>query len=718
MSLCPSCGREVGSHVACPYCGANLKRRMTIALFGLLAIVLAAGGLALLYVASVNAAVPVVRIGQIQATMNYAYVRVEGVVRRSASFNSEAESLSFWVDDGSGQMLVTAFRPAAGALVESDRVPSIGDRVVVEGALRVRDETPSLTLNTAGALAITRITDSASLREIASITPDDALAPVTVRGQVRAVRQPYDGLRLITLRDASGEIDLAIEREAVQVGAPPPDVRIGDPIEATGVVTLFRDAPQVTVTRGDHVAVLDQPIVLAEVEPIRSLGDDDIGRWVRVQGTIARIAPFSAGVKFTLSDPQGRDVTLLLWHDVFNALPDAAGWQIGAEVVAQGPIHSFRGDLEIAPELSLDVSILTHAVDEEPATLSLTPLGAITPEDIGRTVFISGTIESIDRFENGVRFRLDDDTGSIRLVLFSNVYDQLENADDLREGVSVSALGRVGEFGGALEVVPPNGASVRARVGAQVAEAAPAVTITPRPTPEAPPATPTSVPAAVVTPTARPTPGPATAIAVTPTLTSGAATAINALDNTWIGQAVTVRGRVVETHSFSAGFRFILNDGTGSIGLVLFDGRYREVKNPAGLNLGAQVFVEAEVVEYNGALELQPASGENVVVEQPGSTAGIETRAIHTLSGADIGRLATIAGDVLRVEGFSAGVIAFVNDGTGELRVVIFSNVLNYVPNAPSLQAGARARVTGAVDEFNGVLELVPALGYDVTVNP
>ena len=723
MSFCPSCGREVGSHVTCPYCGANLKRRMTIALFGLLAIALAAGGLALLYVASVHATIPAVRIGQIQAVMNYAYVRIEGVVRRSPAFNPEAESLSFWADDGSGQMLVTAFRPAARALIEADRVPSIGDRVVVEGALRVRDETLSLTLNTIDALTITRVTDSAALREISSITPDDALAPVIVRGQVRAVRQPYDGLRLVTLRDASGEIDLAVERDAMPLGPPAPDIRVGDPIEATGVVTLFKGAPQVTVTRGDHVAVLDQPVVLTELEPIRSLGDDDIGRWVRVQGTIARITPFSAGVKFTLSDPQGRDVTLLFWHDIFDALPDAADWQIGAEVAAQGPVNSFRGDLEIVPELPFDVSVLVHAASGEPATLGLVPLGAITPEDIGRTVFISGTIESIDRFENGVRFRLEDDTGSIRLVLFSNVYDQLGNADDLQEGVSVSALGRVSEFSGALEVVPPNGASVRAWVGAQVAEAAPTprppvVTATPRPTPEAPLATPTIVSADVMTPTARPTPGAIPTVATTPAPASGAAAAINTIDNTSIGQVVTVRGRVVETYSFSAGFRFVIDDGAGSIALVLFDGRYREVKNQAALNLGARVAVEAEVVEYNGALELQPASGEKIVVEEPGSTASIETRAINTLSRADIGRLATIAGDVLRVEGFSAGVIVFVNDGTGELRVVIFSNVLSFVPSAPSLQAGARARVTGVIDEFNGVLELVPALGYDVVVNP
>jgi hypothetical protein len=40
------------------------------------------------------------------------------------------------------------------------------------------------------------------------------------------------------------------------------------------------------------------------------------------------------------------------------------------------------------------------------------------------------------------------------------------------------------------------------------------------------------------------------------------------------------------------------------------------------------------------------------------------------------------------------------------------------VPNAPSMQAGAKVRVAGRIDQFNGALEIVPALGYDVTVNP
>ena len=716
MSLCPSCGREVGSHITCPFCGANLRRRLTMTLFGALAIALAIGGLGMLWYLSVNTAIPTIRIGQVQAAMNYAYVRVEGIVRRSPRFSPDSESLAFWVDDGSGQMLVAAFRSEAHALIEAGRVPSIGDRVIATGVLRVRDDVPSLTIGAIDALTLTRATASASIRDLDSIIPDDVLTGVTLRGQVRAVREPYEGFRLLTIRDATGEIDVTIDDDVEQFGSPAPQAQVGDPIEVTGVVTLFEETPQITLTRGEYIKLLDEPVAIAELKPIREIGDDEIGDWVRVQGAIAKIAPFSAGAKFTLDDAQGRGIIVLLWGDVFESLPDAADWQIGAEVTAQGRVNSFRGELEIIPELAFDASILSRAVAEAPSTLTLTRLGAITTNHIGDTVFISGTVESVDRFADGVRFRLEDDTGSILLVLLSGVYEQVENGDRMEEGVSVSALGRVRESNGTLEVIPPNGGSVRVWARPAIARVAPtpeplSVTATPRPTPPL-----------AVTVTSAPAPQAATTLAPSPASTStpepGGVTAINAINPLLIGQAVTVRGQVIAVSSFSSGFRFTLDDGSGSMPLVLFDGRYREVADRAALNLGAQVTVQAIVAEFSGNLELQPASGGEVIVERPGSSSIVKTRAINTLSGADIGALTAIVGDVLRVEGFSSGVSVFVNDGTGELRVVIFSNVLSYVPNAPSLQAGAKARVVGRIDEFRGVLELVPALGYDVTINP
>ena len=716
MRYCPSCGREVDSRVTCPHCGANLQRRLTIGLFGLLAILLAVGGLAMLYAVAVNTPIPAIRIGQIQAAMNYAYVRIEGHVARLPTFNPDSESLTFWVEDGTGRLPVSAFRSEARALIQSDRVPSLGDRVSVEGLLRVREDVPWLTLNSADALSLERVMANAPARDLSSILASDAATAVTVRGQARAVREPFGGLRLITLRDGSGEIDVAIEAGLESFGAPPPQVKVGDSIEVTGIVTLFEETPQITLTRGDGLSVLSEPVAIAESVPIRRLGDDDIGRWVRVQGIIARIAPFSAGVKFTLSDAQGQDVSLLLWQDVFETLPDTEDWQIGAEVMAQGAVNSFRGELEIVPGIGLDVSLLTRAAgDVAPPVLEMRTIGAIANGDIGHTVFVSGTIQSVDRFSSGMRFRLEDGTGSILLVLFDPVLTQVEGNQRLAEGVAVSALGRVSEFNGALEVIPPNGASVRVAPAVSVAQ----VTPTPEPlrvtsTPEATPTeTETGTPAASDTP--RPTPGPS----ATPTPAPGSGlTAIASIDRSLIETTVSLRGQVISTSSFSAGFRFTLNDGTGSIDLILFDGNYRELPDPAALNLGAQVAVTARIIEFNGELELQPASGADVVVERPGSSSIVKTRAIDTVSAADIGSLVAIVGEVVRVEGFSAGVRVFVNDGSGELLVIVFDNVLSYVPNAPSLQAGARLRVAGRVGEFNNALELVPALGYDVTLNP
>lgn len=716
MSVCPSCGREVGSHVTCPHCGANLKRRLTLSLFGLLAIVLAVGGLALLYTVSLDTAIPAIRIGQIQAAMNYAYVRVEGEVTRLPKFDPDSESLTFWIDDGTGRMRVSAFKSDARALIDSGRVPLLGDRVSVEGVLGIRDEVPALTINSVDSLRLTRLTDTATPRDLSSITAADAMKAVTVRGQVRAVREPgaAGGPRLITIRDATGEIDVAIDKAVEALGAPAPEVKVGDSIEVTGVVTLFEETLQISVMRGPHLSMLSNPITIAETRAIRSLRDSDIGKWVRVQGTIARVAPFSSGVKFTLDDAFGQAITLLLWQDVFAEVPDAAEWQIGAELVAQGEVSSFRGELEIVPGTALDVSLLTRAAAAPSPKLNLAQIGSITQADVGSTVFVSGTIASVDQFSSGVRFRLEDGSGSIVLALFSDIFDQVENNDQLKEGTGVSALGRVSEFNGALEVIPPNGASVRVSPGAQVAQ------ITPTPEPPRVAITPvaTETPAPGTAETGTPSDTPTPSVTPRPTPAAGGVIPIASIDQSLIGQTVPVRGQVRSTASFSAGFRFTLTDGSGSIDLILFDGRYREVADRASLNLGAQVTVTAVVAEFDATLGLQPDAGQDVVIDRPGSPSIVTVRAINTLSKTDVGTLVAIVGDVLRVEKFSSGVRAFVNDGTGEQVVVIFNNVLNYVPNAPSLQAGSKARVVGRIDESNGALELVPALGYDVTVNP
>jgi RecG-like helicase len=147
--------------------------------------------------------------------------------------------------------------------------------------------------------------------------------------------------------------------------------------------------------------------------------------------------------------------------------------------------------------------------------------------------------------------------------------------------------------------------------------------------------------------------------------------------------------------------------------LTLFSDNYKFVPNRSGLNLGAEVLVEAEVSQFNGVLELQPNSGRDVVILTPGSSANVPLTTVNQLL--KPGQFVAIEGKITEAKPFSAGLNLSVDDGTGNVRVTVFNNVLAYVPNRDGLVAGVSVRVVGKTDFF-GRMQVVPALGYDVSL--
>ena len=619
MSSCPSCGRDPGSNDLCPHCGADLKRRLQIRTFGLAAIAIAVLGLIGLGVFATHTPIPAIKIADVQSTFNFAYVQIDGIVSREPGYNPTAQSLTFWVRDDTGELLVSSFRAATQALIAADRVPAPGDTVSLQGTLRVRDTTPSLTIDALEALLLTRAATNAPPRDIGSITGDDALHVVTVRGVVRAIKSPFDGLQLITLRDATGAIDLALSTELEPIRGALPPIAIGQSIEALGTVTLFGAAPQLTLRRGADVAALTERVAFAKFTPLIDLTESQAGRWVRVEGMVENVAPFSAGVKLTLSD-SGQRATVLVWQDLWSALTAAADIQPGATLSAQGEVSVFRGALEIVPEIPADVSVLQVAA-------TATPLPIVEP-----------------------------------------------TATATLEPTAIAAVA----------MTPTITVTTRAT---------PAASATPRPT---------ATRSANVTATPKPTVASTAKTVSIGELTTGS-----------VGQIVALRAKVVESASFSAGFKYLVDDGTGRMWLTLFESNYKFVTDRAGLNLGADLAIEAEVAEYQGVLELQPNSGRNVVILVPGTSANVPLTTVNQLK--KPGQLVAIEGRITDVKTFSAGLNVFVDDGTGNVRVTLFTNVLVYVPNRAGLVVGANVRAVGKTD-FYGSMQVVPALGYDMTV--
>ncbi len=697
MSTCPSCGREVGSSAVCPHCGADLKRRMQIRTFGILAIVVAVLGLAVLIFFATRSPVPQVKVNQIGPNSNYAYVQIAGVVPRGPNYNAASQSLTFYVRDDTGEIMAVAFRDQAQALIQTDRVPAPGDRISLQGALRVRAGVPSLTIESANKVQLVRAIGDAPARAIGAITLTADLQGVTVRGSVRAIREPYEGLRLITLRDATGAIDIAIPTDLETIVGATPFITVGDSINVVGVVTLFEHTPQITVQHGADMTPLQEPVAFAKFTPLSDVTEAQAGQWVRVQGEVTQVTPGDTNTRLILSKGD-QQLTILIWPDLWATLPQA-DLQPGAEISVVGPINVFRGELEIVPEIPADVAVITR-----PPTVVAKPIGSITPADVKSIVATQGTIAEAHPFSQGARYQLSDPSGAITLLIWNDAIDAEQQKTLLSAGVSISVTGEIDEYNGQLEIAPRSAADIV--VLTAVATPTPTATTLPvaaEPTiTPTPPIAPTKAPAATGAP--KPTAAPATAANVVP---------IGALSKDHVGQTFTVRGKVVDASSFSVGFNFLLDDGSGKILLTIFNDDYKFVPNRAGLNLGAEAQVTAKVAEFKGVLELQPKAGRDVQILTPGSSANIPVTAINRLG--KPGERVAIEGTITNVKGFSAGTNLYVDDGTGNLRVTLFSNVLAYVPNADGLKPGVKVRVFGKTDFFGG-LQLVPQLGYDVTL--
>lgn len=252
--------------------------------------------------------------------------------------------------------------------------------------------------------------------------------------------------------------------------------------------------------------------------------------------------------------------------------------------------------------------------------------------------------------------------------------------------------------------------------------ATPPPTATRPPTPTArPTAAPTATPEVTAEPTAAPsaTPAPTQAVTKAPAPTATPELVLTALASlpSLEGQKVTVQATIVWMSSFSAGFKFILNDGTGQATLVMWKNVYDDCWAAPQLLVGATVQAYGEVGQYEGEWQIEPGFGSQVKALSPGALAPV--RQVGSITTADLNTRATIEGTVSRAESFSSGQRVYVDDGTGSIQVLLWQNVFERIRDgALLLTPGTRVRVEGLVQEYKGTLELVPQVPYSVLVNP
>jgi DNA/RNA endonuclease YhcR with UshA esterase domain len=374
---------------------------------------------------------------------------------------------------------------------------------------------------------------------------------------------------------------------------------------------------------------------------------------------------FSEGFKFTLDDGTGQ-ITLLTWLETYDRIVGREGLRVGAFVQTTGAINQFEGDLEIVPVSGSDVVVVRPGNEQAPERQT----GSLTRADIGKRVAVKGEVARAEPFSTGERVYLDDGSGEILLLLWQNVFERIPDGLAARTtGSRLHAIGRVEEYQGTIEVVPALPFDVDIVLQA---------------TPAPPP------PRNAVVP-------------------------IGELDASRIGDQVAITGQVTDTASFSRGFKFVLDDGTGQIVLLTWHNVYDELQKPQQLNIGASVHITGEITEYEGELQIEPGNASDIHVTH---TAGPPSHQREIGAAADhLGQRVTIVGQVVRTEETGSATRLIVADDSGEALVYIWNNIVERIPDNILLrEIGTRVRITGLVQEYRGELEIVPALPYDAKV--
>ena len=141
---------------------------------------------------------------------------------------------------------------------------------------------------------------------------------------------------------------------------------------------------------------------------------------------------------------------MVLWRDLYAVLSPTLQLIEGAQVAVQGEVSLYRGAIEITPELGRRCDTASppprhadcappHATPAPTPTraITFTPMSQITSSDKGKLVSVRGKIVTVIPFSSGMKYRLNDGTGQVILLLWQEVLDQAPALARLTKGTQV-----------------------------------------------------------------------------------------------------------------------------------------------------------------------------------------------------------------------------------------------------------------------------------------
>ena len=207
---CPSCGKFVGPYEKCPYCQANLKKRLSLKLVKRISVIGSIVGLIMLWYASKMQEIPVVKVSSITERMNNALVEVVGAIV-AARFDETKNNFSYTVADETGKMklngfnALTDFKKAFG-----DNMPQEGDKIRVAGQLNISEKFGvSMFIKNPKRIVVVEKYIVCE-KKIKDITVKDAKKSFCFKVTIEDVEREFSVGKSVSVSDGTGSISLTV----------------------------------------------------------------------------------------------------------------------------------------------------------------------------------------------------------------------------------------------------------------------------------------------------------------------------------------------------------------------------------------------------------------------------------------------------------------------------------------------------------------------------
>jgi RecJ-like exonuclease len=314
-TLCPSCGRFVGAYEKCPYCGAELKKRTSLRLWKRIAVGGAVAGLLLMWLAATKMEPKLLQVADITATYNNAIVKIQGMVV-GRSLEKERGMVKMRVNDGSSTVSVLGFG-VLPKLKKLGNLPRVGDRIELVGQVQISDQYgTSLFLNLPSRLKIMAAPAVEEAR-IGKLNESWANSRVRVKGNIKMPAR--FGKATIT----DGAKDLVVALDPANLGEDIPELKVGDGVEITGVLTSRKGKFVLVPGKVEDIKAVAGLVLKVARKKISEISLKDQGDLVEIEGQAVKFFPFkNGGGSLTVSDGTGK-IGVPIFSSVFEQIAGA-----------------------------------------------------------------------------------------------------------------------------------------------------------------------------------------------------------------------------------------------------------------------------------------------------------------------------------------------------------------------------------------------------------